>query len=60
MKRIEKTDPKTAQSVLSFACPCLGTCATQCSCVASWKQTTANNESQMVYGLPGMQTANYN
>ena len=60
MTKIKKIDPKSAQSVFAFACPCLGDCATICSCTADWKVHTANMESQQVYGLPGMQTVNYN
>ncbi len=35
MKKIKKVDPKAAQSVFSFACPCLGTCNTCLSCGCS-------------------------
>ena len=37
MTKIKKIDPKSAQSVFAFACPCLGDCATICSCTADWK-----------------------
>lgn len=41
MKKIKKLDPKTAQSVFSFACPCVGTCGTcyACACSSSLSQT---------------------
>lgn len=32
MKKIEKVNNASAQSVYSFACPCNGYCATLCIC----------------------------
>lgn len=53
MKKIQKIDPKAAQSVCSFACPCLGPCGEPCS-------TEAFRYSHSVTEVPGLQTINYN
>ncbi len=44
MKKIKKIDPKTAQSVYSFACPCIGSCGTcyACGCSSSLTQSGFN------------------
>ncbi len=52
MKKIKKTDPKAAQSIFSFACPCLGDCYS-CSS-GDWEYL-----SHETLTLPGMQTVHY-
>lgn len=52
MKKIKKQNPKSAQSVHEFACPCAAPCYTGCS----------NNRHYLSLDtavVPGMQTVNY-
>ncbi len=35
MKKIKKIDPHEAQSIFSFLCLCVGTCATCYSCICT-------------------------
>mgnify|MGYP000021192067 FL=1 len=67
MKKIEKTNPKAAQSVFSFACPCLGSCSTTCGCSCTYDSNqmqgiSVNNGSysKSFTSVPGAQTVNYN
>lgn len=66
MKKIKKVDPKAAQAVYSFACPCIGTCNSCIACSCSGSQSasqTALNAGKAAISLlaqHGTQTANYN
>lgn len=53
VKKIKKIDPKNAQSVFAFACPCVGHCFSGCA-------NDLHFLSLETIGLPGMQTVNYN
>ena len=52
MTKIKKLDPKSAQSVFSFACPCLGACY---ACSGG----DMHYLSMETLSLPGMQTVHY-
>lgn len=66
MKRIKKVDPKAAQSIYSFACPCIGECYSciNCGCSSSpnASQTAFNAAKASISTLAqyGLQTINYN
>lgn len=66
MRKIRKIDPKAAQSVFSFACPCIGSCGVcvSCGCIGG-----AEASQDAFYGAKaaisllaqhGTQTVNYN
>lgn len=65
MTKIKKSDPRSAQSVFAFACPCLGVCdCGYCYCHGSTDtvhQAAHNSTANAItYEIPGMQTVNYN
>ncbi len=63
MKKIKKIDPKTAQSVYSFACPCVSTCGTcySCTCTSGLAQAGFNGNKTAISTANQypMQSANY-
>lgn len=63
MTKIKKIDPKSAQSIFSFACPCLGSCYCSCQCnsIESVQVASHNSTNNSTYrSVPGSQTVNYN
>ena len=55
MKKIKKIDPKSAQSVFAFMCPCMGSCTScGCICVTSGYTNSSYNGSYNAVGVVGM------
>ncbi len=66
MNKIKKVDPKAAQSVFSFACPCLDICYTciYCGCnpesIPLEVGANGNKAALSLISRAGTQTVNYN
>lgn len=65
MRKINKVDKKMAQSIFSFACPCIGSCNTCMGCICGGSaeaSVTAGNAAKSSISLLaqyGTQTARY-
>ncbi|MDF2802769.1 MAG: hypothetical protein K0S61_2672 [Anaerocolumna sp.] len=55
MKKIEKVNNASAQSVYSFACPCNGSCSVACFCTTP-HSTSANSLNSLKSNNPNVTT----